>query len=185
MPSGMAMALAGHGWGPHLLTSAPVPGLPPSAGRAAPAPWALHGPVRRPHPTPNTELPWPGSCPWVGAGPTRRLHKVSPRAPDGRSLWTGLGISTAGLGQGEGAPVPALTWATLLSRKLELSLSGRAGAGRPPHKEQRCGVAGPLVQVGAWPGCEGGAGERGGSGLTSVLGAAAIFLFLQWSLLTS
>ncbi|XP_064434244.1 serine/threonine-protein kinase ULK1 isoform X3 [Mirounga angustirostris] len=73
-PSGVAVTLISS----CLLLS---PGPPPSAGRAAPAPWALPGPVRHPHPTPSTELPWPGSSPWVGAGPTHRLHKGWSGAP--------------------------------------------------------------------------------------------------------
>lgn len=84
---------------PHSWLRSLPPGPPLSAGRAAPAPWALLGPVRRPRPTPSTEPPWPGSCPWVEAGPILRLHKVGPCVLGGAALHgEGLGVSMAGMG---------------------------------------------------------------------------------------
>ena len=127
------------------------PGPLPSAGQAAPVLWALHGPAHHPRPTLSMEPPWPGSCPWVGAGPTHRLPRVSLYTAGRPASELGLGVFT--LGQvGEGLALhPMLTLAISLSPKSEPSLSGQAGVEHPPLKHLRCGVAGPLVQVGAAP----------------------------------
>lgn len=97
---GMLVALAGRGWGPHTLCLLASAGPLPSAGQAAPARWALHGPACHPRLTPSTEPPCPGSSPWVGAGPTRRLPRVSLHAAGGPSLGAGTGSLHAGGGGG-------------------------------------------------------------------------------------